>query len=117
MPGSPGAEGPTGRQGPVGPRGFAGLPGLPGPAVIIIFSSSNFIGLMTYLLLNILQGKTYSESDLRDICASVLRGKLLVVSKNASLLYSQSVSNNVNGRRLLLPVFESRSQLKLRVVT
>jgi hypothetical protein len=24
---------------------------------------------------NIRQGKTYSESDLRDICASVLRGK------------------------------------------
>jgi pyridoxal/pyridoxine/pyridoxamine kinase len=27
------------------------------------------------VFLNIRQGKTYSESDLRDICASVLRGK------------------------------------------
>ena len=80
MPGSPGAEGPTGRQGPVGPRGFAGLPGLPGPAVIIIFFLFKPYRIDDiYLFLNILQGKTYSESDLRDICASVLRGKLLVV--------------------------------------
>jgi|LakMenEpi03Aug12_release.lakeMendotaPanAssembly.Ray.scaffolds.fasta_scaffold473478_1 hypothetical protein len=72
---------------------------------------------MSCFFLKILQGKTYSESDLRDICASVLRGKLLVISNNDNLLYSQSVSNNVNGRRILLPVFKSCSQLKLKVAT
>lgn len=50
-PGIPGKDGTPGLQGPPGNRGQTGLPGLQG-----------------------LPGRSISEAEIRDICASVLRG-------------------------------------------
>lgn len=51
MPGIPGKEGPPGLTGPPGPRGQPGMPGPQGAP-----------------------GRSFSEAEVREICASVLRG-------------------------------------------
>ncbi len=55
MPGMPGTPGGPGRSGPMGAPGKNGEPGKPGRP-----------------------GREYTEDDLREICASVLRGELAV---------------------------------------
>lgn len=52
----PGKDGAPGLQGPPGVRGQTGMPGVQGPS-----------------------GRSITESEIRDICASVLRGGYLLL--------------------------------------
>lgn len=52
----PGKDGAPGLQGPPGIRGQTGMPGVQGPP-----------------------GRSITDSEIRDICASVLRGRYLVL--------------------------------------
>lgn len=56
QPGMAGKDGTPGLQGPPGNRGPTGLPGLQG-----------------------LPGRSISDAEIRDICASVLRGDFIYV--------------------------------------
>lgn len=56
LPGMPGKDGAPGLQGPPGIRGQTGMPGVQGPP-----------------------GRSIIESEIREICTSVLRGGYLLL--------------------------------------
>ena len=77
MPGVPGSPGGPGKPGPPGQGGAPGIPGRNGKPVNYYLhknKSQQFQLRVLKLWIPQLQGREYSEDDLREICASVLRG-------------------------------------------